>query len=73
MKQGFDLEMLAAIYAFGATLAFTIVHLAVIRLRFTEPDRPTLEVRSLGPDRMSLTWTSSDGQRSDIAELHRLR
>lgn len=43
------------------------------RLRFTEPDRPTLEVRSLGPDRMSLTWTSSDGQRSDTAELHRLR
>jgi len=34
-----DLELLAAIYAFGATLAFTIVHLAVIRLRFREPDR----------------------------------
>jgi APA family basic amino acid/polyamine antiporter len=34
-----DIEMLAAIYAFGATLAFTIVHLAVIRLRFREPDR----------------------------------
>jgi len=37
-----DLEFLVAIYAFGATLAFLIVHLAVIRLRFREParDRP---------------------------------
>jgi APA family basic amino acid/polyamine antiporter len=34
-----DLEFLAAIYAFGATLAFTIVHLSVIRLRFREPNR----------------------------------
>jgi APA family basic amino acid/polyamine antiporter len=34
-----DLEFLAAIYAFGATLAFIIVHVAVIRLRFREPDR----------------------------------
>ena len=34
-----DLEFLAAIYAFGATLAFLLVHLAVIRLRFREPDR----------------------------------
>jgi APA family basic amino acid/polyamine antiporter len=37
-----DIEFLAAIYAFGATLAFTLVHLSVIRLRFREParDRP---------------------------------
>ena len=34
-----DLELLAAIYAFGATLAFLLVHLAVIRLRFREPER----------------------------------
>lgn len=34
-----DLEMLAAIYAFGATLAFTLVHASVIRLRFREPER----------------------------------
>jgi APA family basic amino acid/polyamine antiporter len=34
-----DLEFLAAIYAFGATLTFTMVHLSVIRLRFREPDR----------------------------------
>jgi APA family basic amino acid/polyamine antiporter len=34
-----DLELLAAIYAFGATLAFTLVHASVIRLRFREPER----------------------------------
>lgn len=42
------------------------------RLRFAEPDRPTLEVRPLGPDHLSLSWTSSDGTRTDTAELHRL-
>jgi APA family basic amino acid/polyamine antiporter len=50
-----DLEFLAAIYAFGATLAFTIVHLSVIRLRFREPnrDRPykvPLNVRMRGAE-----------------------
>ena len=34
-----DIEFLASIYAFGATISFTIVHLAVIRLRWLEPDR----------------------------------
>jgi basic amino acid/polyamine antiporter, APA family len=34
-----DLEFLAAIAAFGATIAFTIVGLAVIRLRSLEPNR----------------------------------
>ena len=34
-----DLEFLAAIYAFGATLAFTLVHLSVVRLRIREPER----------------------------------
>jgi len=34
-----DLEFLAAIYAFGATLAFTLVHVSVIRLRIREPER----------------------------------
>jgi APA family basic amino acid/polyamine antiporter len=33
-----DLEFLGGIYAFGATLAFTLVHLSVIRLRWLEPD-----------------------------------
>jgi APA family basic amino acid/polyamine antiporter len=35
-----DLSFLVSIYAFGALLAFTIAHVAVIVLRFTEPDRP---------------------------------
>jgi len=34
-----DVELLAGIYAFGATLAITIAHLSVIRLRHLEPDR----------------------------------
>ena len=34
-----DLEFLAAICAFGATLVFTLVGLAIIRLRYREPDR----------------------------------
>jgi basic amino acid/polyamine antiporter, APA family len=34
-----NLDFLIGIYAFGALLAFTIAHLSVIRLRYTEPDR----------------------------------
>ncbi len=34
-----DLSFLIGIYAFGATLAFTIAHLSVIKLRYTEPER----------------------------------
>ncbi len=34
-----DIEMLAGLYAFGATLAITIAHVSVIRLRFTMPER----------------------------------
>jgi len=34
-----DLEFLASIYAFGATISFTVVHLSVCRLRWREPDR----------------------------------
>ena len=34
-----DAEFLGAIYAFGATIAFTIVHLSVLVLRRREPDR----------------------------------
>ncbi len=34
-----DLSFLIGIYAFGATLAFTIAHLSIIRLRYTEPER----------------------------------
>jgi APA family basic amino acid/polyamine antiporter len=35
-----DVKLLASIYAFGATLAITIAHLSILRLRRTEPDRP---------------------------------
>jgi APA family basic amino acid/polyamine antiporter len=37
-----DLDFLVGIYAFGAMLAFTIAHLSVCRLRYSEPlrDRP---------------------------------
>jgi APA family basic amino acid/polyamine antiporter len=35
-----DLELLAGIYAFGATLAFTLVHLSICVLRYREPTRP---------------------------------
>jgi APA family basic amino acid/polyamine antiporter len=50
-----DLEFLAAICAFGATLAFFIVGLAVVRLRYKEPDRDRpyrmpLNVRVFGGD-----------------------
>ncbi len=34
-----NLDFLIGIYAFGATLAFTIAHLSIIRLRYREPDR----------------------------------
>jgi APA family basic amino acid/polyamine antiporter len=34
-----DVKLLAGIYAFGATLALTIAHLSIIRLRLTDPDR----------------------------------
>jgi basic amino acid/polyamine antiporter, APA family len=34
-----SIKLLASIYAFGATLAITIAHLSIIRLRATDPDR----------------------------------
>lgn len=37
-----DIGMLAGIFAFGGTLAFTLAHLAVVVLRFREPDRRRL-------------------------------
>jgi APA family basic amino acid/polyamine antiporter len=36
-----DLDFLAGVFAFGAMIAFSVAHLAVIRLRFREPDRPS--------------------------------
>jgi APA family basic amino acid/polyamine antiporter len=35
-----DVALLGGLFAFGATIAFTIAHLSIIRLRITEPDRP---------------------------------
>lgn len=34
-----DLTFLTGIYAFGAMLAFTLAHLSIIKLRYTEPER----------------------------------
>jgi basic amino acid/polyamine antiporter, APA family len=34
-----NVKLLAGIYAFGATLAITIAHLSIIRLRVTQPDK----------------------------------
>jgi APA family basic amino acid/polyamine antiporter len=36
----FDVLFLGGLYAFGATIAFTIAHVSLIRLRMTDPDRP---------------------------------
>jgi basic amino acid/polyamine antiporter, APA family len=33
-----DVALLGGLYAFGATIAFTIAHLAIVRLRWLEPD-----------------------------------
>jgi basic amino acid/polyamine antiporter, APA family len=35
-----NIEWLAGIFAFGATLAFTLAHLSIVVLRYREPDRP---------------------------------
>jgi basic amino acid/polyamine antiporter, APA family len=34
-----DVKLLAGIYAFGATLAITIAHVSILRLRIRDPDR----------------------------------
>jgi APA family basic amino acid/polyamine antiporter len=34
-----DLDFLVGIYAFGAMLAFTIAHLSICRMRYSEPER----------------------------------
>jgi APA family basic amino acid/polyamine antiporter len=50
-----DVELLAGLFAFGATIAFTIAHLSIIRLRISEPERERpyripLSVRLRGRD-----------------------
>lgn len=34
-----NLDLLIGLYAFGATLALTIAHVSILRLRYSEPDR----------------------------------
>jgi APA family basic amino acid/polyamine antiporter len=50
-----DLDFLVGIYAVGATLAFTIAHLSICRLRYSEPDRDR-------PYRVPLSITVRGGQ-----------
>ncbi len=45
-----SIKLLAGIYAFGATLAITIAHLSIIRLRVTDPDRAAAVSNSLEPE-----------------------
>jgi APA family basic amino acid/polyamine antiporter len=35
-----DVRLLAGLYAFGSTLAITIAHLSILKLRISEPDMP---------------------------------
>ena len=45
-----DIELLAAVFAFGATLAISIAHASLIRLRFREPERePPLQGAAVDP------------------------
>jgi len=50
-----DLDFLIGIYAFGAMLAFTIAHLSICRLRYSEPERDR-------PYRVPLSITVRGGQ-----------
>jgi basic amino acid/polyamine antiporter, APA family len=50
-----DVIFLGGLYAFGATIAFTIAHVSIVKLRRTDPDRPRgfrvpLSVRVRGAD-----------------------
>jgi len=71
-----DIEFLAGVYAFGATLAIAIAHISIVRLRMTQPDKPrpfriplnvsfrghSLPVPALaGAVLMSLAWVSVIG------------
>jgi basic amino acid/polyamine antiporter, APA family len=57
-----NLDFLVGIYAFGAVLSFTIAHLSVCRLRYSEPDRPR-------PFRMPLSVTVRGGDLPLLAVL----
>ena len=57
-----NLDFLVGIYAFGAMLAFTIAHLSICRLRYSEPDRRR-------PFRMPLSVTVRGGELPLLAAL----
>jgi APA family basic amino acid/polyamine antiporter len=57
-----DLDFLVGIYAFGAVLSFTIAHLSICRLRYSEPDRRR-------PFRMPLSVTVRGGELPLLAAL----
>ena len=57
-----NLDFLVGIYAFGAVLSFTIAHLSVCRLRYSEPDRPR-------PFRMPLSVSVRGGELPVLAVL----
>ena len=68
-----DVEFLASIYAFGATISFTIVHLSVIRLRWLEPDRdrPFKMPLNLRIGRGDLPVTAALGARALVRGVRR--
>ncbi len=57
-----NLDFLVGIYAFGAVLAFTIAHLSVWRLRYSEPDRER-------PFKMPLSVTVRGGELPVLAAI----
>jgi APA family basic amino acid/polyamine antiporter len=57
-----NLDFLVGIYAFGAVLSFTIAHLSICRLRYSEPDRKR-------PFRMPLSVTVRGGELPLLAVL----
>ena len=57
-----NLDFLVGIYAFGAVLSFTIAHLSICRLRYSEPDRRR-------PFRMPLSVTVRGGELPLLAAL----
>ena len=73
-----DIEFLAGLYAFGAMLATTIAHFAIIRLRVTDPDReapvrdPVLDSASAGAAAAAGGGRrrSSPGSRSSACSLY---
>ena len=50
-----NVKLLAGIYAFGATLAITIAHLSIIRLRVRDPDR-----RGPSGSRWEVPWRGAE-------------